>query len=110
MEFLAFSSLSEVEGEGRFGIDRLKGVRAFQVQGHIGIDTAALADRGAHIDAFGTRLAPDLMVAAQDFEPFPRNFNPDMWNQPSSEEIFGRGRFGSFCGALAGGRIRRAKK
>src|SRR4051812_33649854 len=106
MEFLAFGSLFEVEGEGRFGIDRLKGVRAFQVQGHIGIDTAALADRGAHIDALRTRLAPDLMVAAQHLDSVRRNLNPDARHQPRSEEIFGRSGFSSFRGVLARSRTK----
>ena len=74
MKTLSLGELVEVQGERRFGVNGLKRPRAFQVDGDIGVSLAALAHRGLHINAFGTRLAMLLLVVAQHLHALLGNF------------------------------------
>ncbi len=74
---LAVRELVEVQRQRGFSVDGLKGERAFQVQRDVRENFAALANRGAHIDALRAFLPPDLDVFAQSLHALGRDFDAD---------------------------------
>src|SRR5437899_2342897 len=103
---LAGSEFVEIQGEGRLGIDRLKGKGAFEMKGDVGVTRGAFVNGHANVNALRARLFPDLMILLQNRHAFRRNLDAEAGDGCTRQEVIG-----GFAGRKGGvGQAQKAKK
>src|ERR1043165_5008341 len=84
---LAGRELVEVDRERWLPVHRLKGVGAFEMNRDVRVSLPALMNRRCHVDPFGTRLPPNLLVLPQCRHALRGDINLDSWNAGAREYL-----------------------